>query len=158
MAVVAGKVKKWQGQIVRTEGVVDDRSRVTYAVVELKDPYGLNSLTDAEPLVFGRFVKAQVKGRFAADIAIVPRHVLTRDDQILIVKDNKVEIRELNIVRMDEGNVYVSEGLSVGEQYVTSVIPNPMNGMTVRTPADIEESQSKPEQKEPVDAIAQTQT
>ena len=159
VAVVAGKVQKWQGNIVRTEGVVDDKSRVTYAVVELKDPYGLNAIVDIEPLVFGRFVRAQIKGRFAPDIAIIPRNVLTREDQLLVVKDSKIEVRELNIARMDEDKVYVLDGLSVGEQYVTSSIPNPMNGMKVRTKADIEAEpveQEDDQQQESLETIAQT--
>lgn len=160
VAVMAGQVQKWQGKIVRTEGVVDDKSRVTYAVVELKDPYGLNAAGDVEPLVFGRFVRAQIKGRFAPDIAIIPRHVLTREDEILIVKNGQVEIRQLNIARMDEDKVYVRDGLSVGEQFVTSSIPNPMNGMKIRTKADVEakKDESEKEQQEPIDAIAQTQS
>jgi len=40
---------QWSGEIVRTEGVVDDASRVVYAVAEVVDPYGfLGQSTQAE--------------------------------------------------------------------------------------------------------------
>ena len=153
MAVLAGKIQKWQGQIVRSEGVIDDKSRVTFAVVQLQDPYGLKASGEYQPLVFGRFVKAQIKGRLARGMAIVPRHVLTRDNQILVVKDDKVEIRTLDIVRMNEDEVYVGGGLENGDDYITTVIPNPMNGMKVRTKID-QQPVEEPSQQA-VDAIAQ---
>jgi RND family efflux transporter MFP subunit len=37
----AGSSHSWQAEIVRTEGVVDERSRVVYAVAEVTDPYGV---------------------------------------------------------------------------------------------------------------------
>jgi len=143
-AVVAGKMRHWQGEIVRSEGVVDEKSRVSYAVVELQDPYALEQSNVYEPLVYGRFVRAKIKGRYVQNIAVLPRHSLTRDDQVLVVKDNILDIREVEVARLGEANVYISSGLQNGENYVTSVIPNPMMGMAVRTMDDLADLDSEP--------------
>ena len=60
----AGKELQWQAEIVRSEGVVDDNSRMTYLVAEVKDPYFLNNSNAAHdlPLRFGSYVKAKILG------------------------------------------------------------------------------------------------
>ena len=59
-ALVAGKAHSWQGKIVRTEGVLDERSRVIYAVAQIQDPYQRQAKNSAEVLRFGRFVQASI--------------------------------------------------------------------------------------------------
>lgn len=135
-AIIGGITHQWLAHIVRSEGVIDDRSRVTYAVAELRDPYRLNQGQSkshpTQPLTFGRFVTAKIQGHFVDGVSIIPRHVLTRDNQILLVVDDQLQIRDLDIVRMDEDYVYVQGGLMSGDQYVNSALPNPINGMKLR--------------------------
>src|SRR6056297_1193872 len=40
---VAGQPTRWDARLVRTEGVVDSNTRLTYLVVEISDPYGLEA-------------------------------------------------------------------------------------------------------------------
>ncbi len=40
-AIQKGRPAHWQARIVRTEGVVDEKTRVTYAVARINDPYRL---------------------------------------------------------------------------------------------------------------------
>ena len=147
-ATAGGKTHHWQASIVRDEGVVDEKTRVTYAVAEVVDPYGLKS--DKQPLPFGRFVKAAIEGDFVRDVIKLPRHVITSDDEVLMINEMEVHIRPITIVRKDETHVYVSEGLAVGDVYATSVIPNPMNGMKVKV-VGVETDESEPQ----TDATAQ---
>ncbi len=42
-ATIAGKRYKWDGQIVRNEGVIDDRSHMNYFIAQIQDPYQLKS-------------------------------------------------------------------------------------------------------------------
>src|SRR5210317_726231 len=50
-AIQKGKPVDWVASIVRTEGVVDEKSRVTYAVARVADPYRLHA--DGEELPVG---------------------------------------------------------------------------------------------------------
>ena len=59
-AVQHGKPTTWVAQIVRSEGVVDERSRVTYAVAQIQDPYQLRG--NGKPLPMGTFVAAEIAG------------------------------------------------------------------------------------------------
>jgi RND family efflux transporter MFP subunit len=131
-AIQKGTLVAWDATIVRTEGVVDERSRVTYAVAQVADPYKLHG--DGTPLPVGTFVAAEIAGSTAMDLIRIPRTVIRGADQVLIVNaESKIEIRTVNIVRSDDTYAYVSDGVSAGERISTNVIEAPTNGMSVRT-------------------------
>jgi len=131
-AVKKGKFVEWDAQIVRSEGVVDERSRVTYAVAQIADPYQLHG--EGTPLPIGTFVAANISGASALDVIRIPRTALRGSNQVLIVDDeNKIEIRTVEVIRSDARYVYVSGGVSAGEQITTTAIEAPTNGMSVRT-------------------------
>ena len=131
-AVQKGSITSWDAQIVRSEGVVDERSRVTYAVAQVEDPYRLHS--DGTPLPIGTFVGARIDGASYFDVIRIPRAALRGADQVLVVDDeNTIQIRKINIVRADSQYAYVRGGVEAGERIATTVIEAPTNGMSVRT-------------------------
>ena len=135
-AVQKGKRVEWNAQIVRSEGVVDERSRVTYAVAQIDDPYRLHG--DGTPLPIGTFVAAEIAGSTMLDLIRVPRAALRGSDQVLIVDDdNRIEIREVDVMRTDARFAYLSGGVLPGERITITAIEAPSNGMTVRTTQDL---------------------
>ena len=56
----AGEQRTWEARIVRTEGVVDEASRVIYAVAQVVDPYGVLGHSDQDELKVGTFVRAEI--------------------------------------------------------------------------------------------------
>ena len=136
-AVVAGKFSTWQGQVVRNEGVLDQRSRVVYAVVEVNDPYLRNGVRNGLPLRFGQFVNASITGKQGDNLVVLPRHTLRLDGSVVVVTPkNEVAIRNVEVMRADNENVYISSGLEISDKVAYSAIPNPYNGMPVRLSSD----------------------
>lgn len=131
-ALVAGQQQHWQGRLTRTEGVLDERSRVIYAVVQVDDPYRLQ--TDGkQPLRFGRFVHAAIEGSSSGQVIRLPRNLVRPGNQVLLVNaDSQLEFRPVQVQRTDERYAYVMEGLAAGEHLVVSALPNPLAGMQVR--------------------------
>ena len=131
-AIQQGKRVEWNARVVRSEGVVDERSRVTYAVAQLADPYQLHG--NGTPLPVGTFVAASIDGSDVLDVIRIPRSALRGADQVLIVDDeNQIEIRTIEIIRTDARYAYVSGGVAAGERITTTAIEAPTNGMPVRT-------------------------
>lgn len=127
-----GQPQQWSARIVRTEGVVDERSRMTYAVARVDDPYQLHG--DGQPLPVGTFVSALIEGSQAEDIIRVPRSVVRGTDELLFVdSDDKLAIRNVEIVRSDANFVYISGGAAPGERVVVTVLESAINGLSVRT-------------------------
>jgi len=133
-----GELVEWEADIVRSEGVVDEKSRVTYAVARIVDPYRRQNSGDTLPI--GTFVRAAIEGSAAADVIRVPRKVVRGANELLFLTDeNKIEIREVEIVRSDSEYSYIGAGAQVGERLVVSAIEAPINGMSVRTEESLDE-------------------
>lgn len=131
-AVQKGRAESWSARIVRTEGVVDENSRMTYAVARIRDPYSLHS--DGNVLPVGTFVAAIIRGAAAENVIRVPRGVVRGSDELVFIdEDNKIRIRRVDIIRSDAEYSYLRGGASVGERIVGSALEAPINGMSVRT-------------------------
>lgn len=130
-----GRLVEWQARIVRSEGVVDESSRVTYAVAKVEDPYALRS--DHVPLPMGTFVTASIEGVAIEGLLRVPRHALHGSNQLLFVDDEqKLRIRSVSIVRADAEYAYIDGGAEAGERVILTAMESPINGMPVRTTTD----------------------
>ena len=135
-ATQKGRRVQWDAELVRSEGVVDERSRVTYAVAQFADPYQLHG--DGNALPIGTFVAAEITGSSAFDVIRIPRTALRRANQVLVVNDeNKIDIRTVAVIRSDERFAYVGSGVAPGERITTTAIEAPTNGMSVRTAESI---------------------
>ena len=131
----AGQDLEWRGRIVRTEGEIDAKSRLVHVVARVEnDPDG-----DQSPLPVGLFVRAEVRGRRADGIAVVPRQALRGSEQVLVVdEENRLRFRDVEVLRIDGENVLIASGLAPGEKVCTSLIQAPVDGMRVRAVADDE--------------------
>ena len=135
-----GRVGTWQARIVRTEGVVDETNRVTYAVARVQDPYGLHSDNAARmPLPIGTFVAAEIDGVTMENIVRVPRRALRANDQLLFVdEDSRLRIRPVDVIRADAEYAYLHRDSVEGERITLTALESPINGMRVRTGAEPE--------------------
>lgn len=120
---------RWLGEIVRTEGVVDQASRVVYAVAEVVDPYGVLGQSQQDELKMGTFVRAEIEGRRVEDVVLLPRSVLLPDDTVLVAnEERKLEIRPVQVARAEPRQVYVTGGVESGEWVVTTSLDAPIPG------------------------------
>ena len=127
-AEVAGKAVSWQGTVVRSEGVIDERSRMTYLVAQVKSPYQ----DAAKALRFGAYINANIQGKLIANAAVVPQH-LVKNGRIATLDDNQqLNYQELNVIRQYDGHVVVDQGLQSGQQLITSALDYPSQGMQLR--------------------------
>ena len=134
-AIRKGLHREWSSRIVRTEAVVDESSRVSYAVARVDDPYGFRS--DAPPLPVGTFVVAAIEGRSPGDLIRVPRAAIRGSNSLIFVdEDNRLRIREVDIFRFEANHAWLSNASLAGERIVLTSLENPINGMRVRTTID----------------------
>lgn len=136
-AQVAGQIHEWKGEIVRTEGILDSGSRVTYGVIEVRDPYNRYELAHPRPLNFGRYVVADIRGVTAPGLVKLPRYAMNADGNVWVVSDERMlELRAVSLYRSAQNYVYVREGLKNGERVMLTQLDNPLPGMRVRLPGD----------------------
>jgi RND family efflux transporter MFP subunit len=127
----------WNARIVRTEGIIDQRTRVQFAVARIIDPYGLNGDPERPPLSIGSFVQAKIYGSTAKDLIAIPRHAVRGMNQALLMDEQeRLRIAEVNVLFTDENYIYVKDGVSVDEYAIISAIEEPLNGMPLRRAED----------------------
>ena len=111
-AKIGGTEYTWLGNIVRTEGVFDPRSRVLYAVAKIADPYNRIEKRWQTPLRIGTFVEAAIAGRHVDNVIVLPRTVLRSDNLVWTVGENNLLTpNTVSLLRSDEDLIYVASGL-----------------------------------------------
>ncbi len=127
----AGKGVIWQANIARSEGVIDNKSRMSYLVAEIKDPYGLNRESSAElsPIRFGSYVTADIIGVNLAQATLIPRYLVNNNRVAILDADSKLNFTEVSITRQEGSNVIVTNGLHEGDQLIISALDYPVDGM-----------------------------
>ncbi|MFT5011831.1 MAG: RND family efflux transporter MFP subunit [Patiriisocius sp.] len=132
-ANLGGQLHRWQGRIVRTEGVFDERSRVLYLVAQIEDPYNRLSTKWEHSLRIGTFVEAAIEGEQMDNVIRLPRTSLRRGNTIWTVSDHDtLEPVTVDVARADEQTVLIRSGLKSGALICLTVPDNPLPGTPVR--------------------------
>ena len=136
----------WEGQIVRTEGAIDTRSRQLFVVAQVVDPYG-RSVANRPPLKAGQYVEAEIMGETLKDVLVVPRSSLREGREVLLInEDNNLIRREVEIVWSDSESVVVRKHLNPGEVLCLTPLTYAAEGAPV-VPHYVGESSPKMERK-----------
>jgi RND family efflux transporter MFP subunit len=132
----AGKQRTWHGHIVRTEGEIDPRSRMVHVVARVEEPYAADP-----PLAVGLFVSAEIFGRDVESAYVLPRAAVQQrpEGDLVFVIDayDRLRFRPVEVLRVQQGEVVIGEGLAPGERVSISPLGAAVDGMRVRV---IEES------------------
>ena len=132
-ANIGGQLNSWQGRIIRTEGIFDERSRVLYLVAQIDDPYNRYSQKWQHSLRMGTFVEAAIEGEQLDNVIRLPRTALRRDNKIWTVSDNDtLRPVTVEIAHADEQSVLIRSGLISGQLICLTVPENPFPGTPVR--------------------------
>ena len=126
----AGEERVWEGRVVRTEGEVDPTSRLVHLVARVRSRAGG---PDDVPLVPGMYVRAEIVGRDAEDVIVLPRSALRGRDEVMVVDaDERIRFREVDVLRATTEEVLVRDGLAPGERVCLTQMEAVTDGMQVR--------------------------
>ena len=129
----AGAEHSWTGHIVRTEGEIDPKSRMVHVVARVEDPYATSEDGSRPPLAVGLFVQAEIEGRRAADITLLPRSAMRDGSRVLIVDaENRLRYRPVEVLRIHREDVLIRSGLEAGERVCISQLQTVIEGMEVQ--------------------------
>jgi multidrug efflux pump subunit AcrA (membrane-fusion protein) len=101
-------------------------------VVEVEEASGPAENQGTLRLRPGMFVSVKIKGKAVDQAFVLPRHVVYPGDIVYTVKDNRLKIKPVNILRTYKDSVIVSQGLSEGDQIIKTPLSLATDGMLVR--------------------------
>ncbi len=121
---------QWAGYIARTEGAIDVRSRQLFVVAQVNDPYGENQ-EGRPPLKIGQFVTAKINGKTLRGVYVIPRAALYQNNEIVLVKAQKILRQSVNIVWQSAEEVVIEGEFDEGDLLTTTPMNNVINGTDV---------------------------
>lgn len=132
-ALVAGKVRHWDGRIMRTDAAYNTATRALFAIAEVYDPYGSGASEDGVPLAPGLFVDADINGKKFDNVITIPRDGLRPQDEVYIVDNaGKAEIRQVSVLDTSPERAILTGGVEVGELVVLSPMERSRIEMTLK--------------------------
>ena len=112
-----GERWQWQGKVARVEASIDRDSRVTFAIAEVSDPFGVSG-SQRPPLTPGLFVEASIRGKPIQQSVELPASALRGDNTVLVVNENsRLERLVVDLIRREQDRVWV-RGIDSGLQVV----------------------------------------
>ena len=125
--VFGGENVIWNGKIIRMEADLDMKSRMATLIARVDYPYKRKI-----PLKVGQYVDAEIYGKEYKNIFSIPRDFIYEQDNIIIIApDSTIEIRKINILKIESNNVLISSGIKNGELLCLTNLDILYNGMSV---------------------------
>jgi len=127
-----------EGRILRLATDLDDQGRMARLIVSVDDPLCLKpENADLQPLLINTYVRVEIEGIEIPETAAITRELVRDGDRIWIMdKDDRLDIRRVEVAFRGADHLLVTGGVSAGERLITSPLASPVSGMQLRLGGD----------------------
>lgn len=123
-----------KGNLFRWIGALDGQSRLARVIISVADPLARNTEADTvPPLMIGTFVETHIEAKEIRDVFRLDRDFLRQGQTVWVMKDGKLDIREIDIAFQDSRHAYIKSGLSDKDLVVTTDLSTVVEGSELRT-------------------------
>ena len=131
-----------EGTLYRLVGALDNQTRLARVIVRVKDPLARTIENKDQPqMIIGSFVEVNMEARELKDVVRIDRAFLRKNDDVWVMKDGKLQIRDVKLVFEDSRYAYISEGLEDDDLVITSNLATVVEGSPLRTEGETEQTQ-----------------
>lgn len=124
-AARAGRVKKLLTEL-------DALGAQARLIIEVEDPLGLTGDARGLPLFLNAFADVEIEGTALESVVAVPRKAVRDGDQVWVLVDGKLDIRDIEIVWRERDLVLVKSGVTEKDAIITSRLSAPVHGMALK--------------------------
>ncbi|MDX1360650.1 MAG: efflux RND transporter periplasmic adaptor subunit, partial [Pseudoalteromonas tetraodonis] len=123
--------QQWQGQLIRTEGAIDESAQQLYVVAKINDPY--KSTSDNQyPVKIGQYVKAKINGKVASQVLVIPNSAIYQGSYVYVVENGTLQRKNIALAWQNALQGIVSKGLEAGSQLVLTPLGQVSSGTPVQ--------------------------
>ena len=133
-------------RVARMIGTLDEQTRLARVLVTVDDPLG--QMSDVPPLILDTLIEVRIQGQPIENVVRVNRDYVHEGSTVWVMKNEKLEVRDTEIVFQDAENAYIGKGLEDGEEIVTTTLSTVADGIGLRK-ADDASSTLPPTVEEP---------
>lgn len=120
----------WEGELVRTEGAIDETARQLHVIAQINDPFASPD-NGQTPLKIGQYITAELEGNVVPDALVIPNNSIYQGTYVYVVENGILVRRDIEILWQNEGEAIVSTGLAAGDQLVTTALGQVTSGVRV---------------------------
>jgi len=131
----SGDQQVWPGRVARVKAGMDQATRTLPVVVEVDQTAPVDAPSGGFRLRPGMFVTIKIKGLLVDQAYLLPRSVVYPGDVVYIFEDDQLKIKEVGILRSYKDSVIIVEGISEGDQIISTPLSGAVDGMRLRVKA-----------------------
>jgi RND family efflux transporter MFP subunit len=120
--------QSWQGEVVRTEGAIDNSAQQLYIVAQINNPY--QSSTHS-PIKIGQYVTAQIKGKSIDNALVIPNSAIYQGSYVYIVSDGVLIRTDIETRWQNSHDAIIASGLEFGDKLVLTSLGQVSSGTAV---------------------------
>jgi hypothetical protein len=111
-------------------------------LVEIDDPLGLDNMKETEsntrgiPMLLDAYVDVLIDGNTTEEMVEIPRQALHNGNEVFLMEEGKLAVRTVEIGWRRPDSVLVRSGVDQGAELVVSPLPQPVEGMRLKTKAE----------------------
>ncbi len=120
----------WEGTIHRVEKF-DQKNRTLNVAIRIQGEDARRS-TGGLPLVEGMFCSVSIPGKAMKQVYRLPRWAVTYEGNAYVIRDGRLAIQHVDVVRSEGEETFVQSGLNPGDQVITTRLTNPLPNQLVR--------------------------
>lgn len=123
-----------KGMVIQILTELTSGGRMASLIVEIDDPLARKTVDEpAQKLFLGAYVRIEIEGPVFENVYTLPRAVVHDGQQAWIMdRDDKLAIRDVNVLWSRADDLIVNDGLFSGDRIVTSKIPAPLRGILLK--------------------------
>ena len=120
---------QWLGQVVRTEGAIDESSQQLYIVAQIDDPYG--EANADKPIKIGQYVNASITGKQLNGVIVIDNKAIYQGSYVYVVVDGVLMRRDVQIAWKNQQDAIISSGLETNDKLVLTPLGQVSSGTPV---------------------------
>lgn len=134
-------------RVARMIGTLDRQTRLAQVLIIVNDPLGQKS--GEPPLILDSLLETEIECRPIADVVRLKRDYVRKGDTVWVMVDNKLQIRDADVVFRDAEFAYLSSGLETGDEVVTTTLATVAEGVGLRKITEANDSTAPTESDSP---------
>lgn len=130
------QAQNWPAKVVRSSANIDEQTRQPFVVAQISNAFS-KDLKGRQPLRLGQYVKALIDGKTLDDAIVINNNAIYQGAYVYLYKDDKVYRRDINVLWQNDRYAVISQGLSAGDEIVTSPLGKITSGTRVQHEKDV---------------------
>jgi membrane fusion protein (multidrug efflux system) len=124
-------VGEWTGKITRIGKSIDERTQTVSVFMTV-------NRNGDEDLYNGIFLRTEIPGTIIPAAYRVPRRALYNEKYVYLMKEGKLDYREVKVAREQEDSIILNGGISTGDSLVVDVLQGVASGMPAKARSVLE--------------------